>query len=214
MVAAHCRQNTDVANPRRFSSTSACSPLRQPLLDRVVERPAEHDVRALRRVLLAHVDDRHGGERPVEDPALQDDALEPARHRVVVGLHRRRRRAEHDQRAGALRAHDRHVAAVVARALFLLVRAVVLLVDDDQAEPVERREDRRTGADDDLDVAAPDPLPLIVALAVGEAAVLDRRRDRRRPGGTARRPPASGRSPARASARVGPPPACSADRRR
>ena len=67
--------------------------------------------------------------------ARQDDALVPAGHRVLVGLHRRRRRAEHDERARVLRADDRDVAAVVARALVLLVRGVVLLVDDDQAEP-------------------------------------------------------------------------------
>ena len=37
----------------------------------------------------------------------------------------------------------------------------------------ERREHRRARADDDVDVAAADALPLIVALAVREAAVLD-----------------------------------------
>ena len=49
----------------------------------------------------------------------------------------------------------------------------MLLVDDDQAERAERREHRRARADDDVDVAAADALPLIVALAVGQAAVLD-----------------------------------------
>ena len=41
--------------------------------------------------------------------------------------------------------------------------------------PIARkgRKDRRTRADDDVDVAAADAVPLIVALAVGEAAVLD-----------------------------------------
>ena len=49
----------------------------------------------------------------------------------------------------------------------------MLLVDDDQADVLERREHRRARADDDVDVAAADALPLVVALAVGEAAVLD-----------------------------------------
>ena len=49
----------------------------------------------------------------------------------------------------------------------------MLLVDDDQADLLERREHGRARADDDVDVAAADPLPLVVALAVGEAAVLD-----------------------------------------
>ena len=38
---------------------------------------------------------------------------------------------------------------------------------------LERREHRRARADDDVDVAAADALPLVVALAVREAAVLD-----------------------------------------
>ena len=49
----------------------------------------------------------------------------------------------------------------------------MLLVDHDQADVLERREHGRPRADDDVDVAAADALPLIVALAVGEAAVLD-----------------------------------------
>ena len=48
----------------------------------------------------------------------------------------------------------------------------MLLVDDDQAEGGERGEDRGAGADDDVDVAAADAVPLVVALAVREAAVL------------------------------------------
>ena len=49
----------------------------------------------------------------------------------------------------------------------------MLLVDDDEAEPLERREHRRARADDDVDVAAADALPLVVPLAVGQAAVLN-----------------------------------------
>ena len=50
----------------------------------------------------------------------------------------------------------------------------MLLVDDDQADPFERREHRRARADDDIDVAAADALPLIVTLAIREPAMLDR----------------------------------------
>ena len=49
----------------------------------------------------------------------------------------------------------------------------MLLVDDDEADVRERREDGRPRADDHVDVAAADALPLVVALAVGQAAVLD-----------------------------------------
>ena len=63
---------------------------------------------------------------------------------------------------------------MIARGFFLLVRGVVLFVHDDEAGRGERREDRRTRADDDVDVAAADAMPLVVPFAVGEAAVLNR----------------------------------------
>ena len=49
----------------------------------------------------------------------------------------------------------------------------MLLVDDDHADTCERREHRRPRPDDDVDGAAADAMPLIVALAVGQPAVLD-----------------------------------------
>ena len=51
---------------------------------------------------------------------------------------------------------------------------VVLLVDDDQAEPAHRREDRRARTDDDARLAARDPLALVAALCLGERRVQDR----------------------------------------
>ena len=42
----------------------------------------------------------------------------------------------------------------------------MLLVDDNQAHLLERREDCRARADDDVDVATADALPLVVTLAV------------------------------------------------
>ena len=50
----------------------------------------------------------------------------------------------------------------------------MLLVDNDQAHPLERREHRRARADHDVHLPAPDPLPLVVAFPVGETAVQDR----------------------------------------
>ena len=167
-----------------------------------------------RGVLFAHVDDGDCGQRPVEDAALEDHALVFARHRVVIALHRRRRRSEDDERARPLTADDGDVAAVVARALVLLVRGVVLLVDDNQADLFERREDGRPRADDDVDVAAADALPLIVTLAVGEAAVLDGDALAERLAEKQPRRRASGRFPARASEPGGRDARTSAARRR
>ena len=71
------------------------------------------------------------------------------------------------------RAHDRHVAAVIARRLILLVGAVVFLVDHNESDPVERGEHGAPRADDDVDVAPPDAVPLIVTLAIRQATVLN-----------------------------------------
>ncbi len=50
----------------------------------------------------------------------------------------------------------------------------MLLVDDDQAEPAHRREDRRARADDDPRLPARDPLALVAPLGVGQPRVEDR----------------------------------------
>ncbi len=69
---------------------------------------------------------------------------------ALPGLERRRRRAEEDGDALAPAAPDREVARRVARAFLLLVRRVVLLVDDDQAEPRQRGEHRQARAEDQI----------------------------------------------------------------
>ena len=94
--------------------------------------------------------------------------------RELLGLERRRRAAEHAHGAEHVRAEDRHVARVVANALFLLERRVVLLVDDDEAERVDRREERAASADRDVDLAAAKPRPHVEALARREPRVQHR----------------------------------------
>ena len=89
-------------------------------------------------------------------------------------LRARRRRSEHGDGALERRALRRDRPCVVARVGVLLVRRVVLLVDDDQAEAADRGEDRGAGADDDARLAARDPLALVAALGVGERRVEDR----------------------------------------
>ena len=70
--------------------------------------------------------------------------------RIDEGFERRRRRYQDDGEPAEIGAHDRHVSGVVDDAILLLEGAVVLLVDDDQAEPGERQEQRRAGPDHDL----------------------------------------------------------------
>ena len=50
----------------------------------------------------------------------------------------------------------------------------MLLVDDDEAEPRDRREDRRACADDDRRLAGRDALALVAPLGVGQRGVEDR----------------------------------------
>ena len=49
----------------------------------------------------------------------------------------------------------------------------MLFVNDHEPQPAHGREYGRAGPDDDVHVAATDALPLVVALAVGQPAVLD-----------------------------------------
>ena len=89
-------------------------------------------------------------------------------------LRPRRGAAGQQQRALERGAPLGHHARVVARIALLLVGGVVLLVDHDQAEVVERSEHRRARADADARLAAAHAPPLVVALARGELRVHDR----------------------------------------
>ncbi len=172
-VAVHCRQTTAVANPRRFSRISDLLAALEPLLHRRDEGAAQHHVITRLCHFLAHVDHGHARHRPLEHTRLHLHQRVAALERVGVGLDRRRRRSDHHQRIRELASHDRHVAAVIPRRLVLLVRGVVLLIDDDQAGRGERRKYRGPRADHDVDIAPPDAVPLIVSFAVRQPAVLN-----------------------------------------
>ena len=92
----------------------------------------------------------------------------------MLALERRGGAAEHAHTAGAVGAPDGHVARVVAHALLLLEARVVLLVDDDEPESPDRREERAAGADGDVDLAGAESTPHRVALARRERRVQDR----------------------------------------
>jgi hypothetical protein len=118
---------------------------------------------------LAHVEHAHRG-RPGHSGAVRQAQVRvAARAGVVQRFQRRGRAAEQDRHAQRLAAHQREVARVVADAVELLVAAVVLLVDDDQAGVRQRREHRRARADDHPRLATPGGGPDPCALAVGEA---------------------------------------------
>ena len=63
---------------------------------------------------------------------------------------------------------------MVAGCLLLFVGGIVLLVDHDQTEVVERCKERGAGTDDHFGRAFADPSPLPPAFSVGECGVEDR----------------------------------------
>ena len=119
------------------------------LAQRLLQRPLRDDeaLVLLLRALLPQVDDLDLGQRPVFDAAGHAQQRVLAARGVLARLERRRGRAEDDRDLAVLRADDGQIAGVVARRLLLLVRAVAFLVDDDQAEALERREERGARTD-------------------------------------------------------------------
>ena len=75
--------------------------------------------------------------------------------------------------AVAFRHPFRHIAGLVTRSLVLLVRGLVLLVDNDDAHIAQRCEQRTAGADHHARTPGPDEIPLVVTLPLAHARVHD-----------------------------------------
>jgi hypothetical protein len=124
--------------------------------------------RVQRAAGIAHVDDLDRRQPRAVDALGQSQA--PQR---VDGLGTRRRAAGHEHCPGLGGAALSHAAGVVARVAFVLVGGIVLLVDDDEPEVADRREDRRARTDAHARLPRPQPRPLVVALASRELGVQD-----------------------------------------
>src|SRR5262245_59100594 len=115
--------------------------------------------------LPAEVDDTHRGQGPVKTTA----ELEPVEPMPALGPGCRA--AEHAHRALELGPAQGNAARVVARVGVLLVGGILLLVDADEPQPRQRREDRRACPDHYLRLAGSDSLPLVAPLRLGQARV-------------------------------------------
>ncbi len=115
--------------------------------------------------LAAEVDDTHRRQRPVESTA-ELEPLEP-----VPALGPGRRAAEHAHRALELGSAKGNTARVVARVGVLLVGGILLLVDADEPQSRQRREDRRACADHDRRLAGRDAFPLVAPLRLRQSRV-------------------------------------------
>ena len=125
-----------------------------------------HALRMQARRKAAHVEHAHRRQRPTIDAMREAHGLGRA-----IALRPRRRAAEHEQRSREPCPLGGHRARVVAGIALVLVGGIVLLVDHDQAEVLDRREDRRARADADARLPGAKAPPLVVALPEREARV-------------------------------------------
>ncbi len=110
--------------------------------------------------------DAAAGLRHRPHAAWQIDALELVRRGGIPLLRGGSRGAEQQRRAGQLAEPPRHLPRVVAGSgVLLLIGPLVRLVDDDQAEVRQRREDRRARADHHVVATPGDCVPLVEGLA-------------------------------------------------
>src|SRR6266581_1899463 len=94
--------------------------------------------------ILPQIHDLHARERSVCNARSQRQQFVFSVPRVVIRFHRWRRGTQQSQSAFHLCAHDGHVAAVIARSLFLLEAVFLLFVHDNKPDIFQRREHRRT----------------------------------------------------------------------
>ena len=172
-VSPHSRHSTNAEIAAPVEQHHDLLVALQPLADFFHQLARQNFVLLGALKLRPHVEDFDLGQRPLLDALGQFHQPVLALLRVVIGLERRRGRAQHHHGIRHLGAHHRHIARVVARRLFLLVGVVVLLVDHDQRQVGHRRKHRRARAYHNVALAVADALPLLGALVVGERRVQD-----------------------------------------
>ena len=87
---------------------------------------------------------------------------------IEQGLQRRRRRGEDDRAVLDLGPGHGQIAGVIDEAVFLFVRAVVLLIDHNQGQASKRQKKRRARADHNARLARGDALPGLAAPGRGD----------------------------------------------
>ena len=98
------------------------------------------------QLFAAHVDGPHLGQFGGAEARAKVKARIFARFGIGPAFQAGRGRGQHHRRAADRRAQHRHVAGIVENTLFLLVAAVVFLIDHDQPQLAERQEQRRARA--------------------------------------------------------------------
>ena len=124
--------------------------------------------------LVLHVGDQHLGKRQIVEPLMKGKDLIASVFGSVCRFNRRRGRAEQQQRVVLRTAELRDVARVVARRIFGLITRLLLFIQNDEPEVLQRCEHRAARAQHDAHLTAADALPLVVALGERQRAVQHR----------------------------------------
>ncbi len=123
--------------------------------------------------LPLHINDFDAGQRPAVHAPCQLQQGELSRPGIVIRFHRWRCRSQDDHRMVHASPHQGQVSRVIPELLLLLIRGVVLLIDHNDAEAGEGREDGGTGADGDLHQTFANPPPSVISLTGRQPAVQD-----------------------------------------
>ena len=127
---------------------------------------------AVFRLVALHVEDLDARQDGIfHRPFAQFQLAVAPRLRMVPAFQRGRGRTEHDGNLQLPGAPHGQVARRIAQAFLLLVGRVVFLVDDDQFQFRQGRQDGQPGAEHDARLALVGGQPVQHALAFGQAAV-------------------------------------------
>src|SRR5882757_579371 len=121
--------------------------------------------------VFAQVDDFDAGHGTLLDTRGEREQFVFSAARVMIGFERWGRRAQQRGCVFHFCAYDGDVAAVVTGSFFLLVTALLLFIDDDEAEIFERRKNCGTRADDHARFAVAYAPPFTCALDIAQRGV-------------------------------------------
>ena len=119
--------------------------------------------------LDTHVDDLNFGQGPSRNALRQTQQTVLPTLGVIAAFYARCCRTKNGNCSGFFRSHERDITRVIARRLLLFVAAVVLFVNDDQAQILNRRKNARARSDNDTSLPVADPPPLFCAFCVAKS---------------------------------------------
>ena len=118
--------------------------------------------------IFTQIHNFYARQRPIGNARSQCQQFIFSFPRVVIGFHRRRRGTQQRQRAFHFRAHDGHIAPVIARCLFLFETVFLFFVDDDEPDIFQWCKHCRPRPDHDARLAVAYARPLARSFHVAQ----------------------------------------------